>query len=486
MKLVTLCIICVFACAVIAQSQEPVTIQIEESLYQLYQKTASADVAVFGTGEDLEGTVLKATLLRDGSETPIAEWTTKVPYKPWEHVTFDLSKQPKGTYFIKAEVLHGTHVVAAMQSRALPYNPKPKVGFDKDSFLTVDGKPFFPIGMYTLQDGKGTDHDRVLKEARKAGFNTTVFYAYTVDTVTPLLNAAARQGIKAFVYPTIPFSVRKEPLRDVDAVKDVMARVNHKALLGWYVVDEPEGIGKAASQVVRDLYQLIKETDTSHPCSLVIMSPDAGRKYRMCADVIWTDPYPIPGSPAKRVADVVQGCVNGMTDGKPVWAVPQGFDWSVWHTGKVNGEHRPTDAEERCMTYLTLVHGAKGIIYWAHTASKYYIEDYPDHWNYMKKLAGEMRDLTPALLTPNAKRAVQVTPKEATLDTMVKEVGGQVYLFAVNREPTACSAGFRLDGIQSKRQVEVLFEGRKIQAADGIWKDDFKPLEVHVYRLSTR
>lgn len=461
-------------------------IAIQESLYQLYQKRASAVVSVSVRPSLVNGAVLKITLLKDGAKTPVAEKMLRPPFANRIPVDFDLSKQPKGTYYIKAQVVRGPDTGSSAQSRPMPYNPRPKVGFNKDGFLVVDGKPYFPIGMYTLQDGKGTNHDRVLQEAHDAGFNTTVLYAYTVDTVTPLLDAAARHGIKAFVYPTIPFSVRKEPLTDAQAVADVKARVDHPAVLGWYLVDEPEGIGKSSVAMARDLYQLVKQADTEHPCSVVIMSPKAGADYCLCQDVIWTDPYPVPGSPAKRVADVVKGCVDAMTDGKPVWVVPQAFDWSVWNKGKITGEHRPTDAEERCMTYLALVHGAKGVIYWAHTASRYYIEDYPSHWAYMKRLAGELRDLSPILLTPNAKRSVRVSPTNASIDTMVKEVGGQVYLFAVNRDAAACSASFSADGITAKRQVKVLFEGRNIQAVGGVWEDDFKPLEVHVYRLGAK
>ena len=86
--------------------------------------------------------------------------------------------------------------------------------------------------MYTLQDKAGKDHDAIMKEARAAGFNTTCFYAYTVESVMPLLDAAARNDIKAFVYPTIPFSVRKQPLSNDDIIRDVKARMNHPALLG--------------------------------------------------------------------------------------------------------------------------------------------------------------------------------------------------------------------------------------------------------------
>ncbi len=470
----------------VRQFEVRTAIEMQESLYQLYQKKASVAITVAIEPARVSDTVLELKLMREGTQAPVAVQKLRPPYALKTPVIFDLSKQPKGVYSIKAQVVKGRTMIASAQSRSMPYNPRPKVGFDKDGYLTVKGKPFFPIGMYTLQDGKGTDHDRVMAEAHKAGFNTTVLYAYTVDTVTPLLDAAARNDIKAFVYPTIPFSVRSVPLTDAQAVADVKARVHHPAVLGWYLVDEPEGIGKSSVAMARDLYQLVKQTDTEHPCSVVIMSPKAGADYCLCQDVIWTDPYPIPGSPAKRVADVVQGCVDAMTDGKPVWVVPQAFDWSVWNKGKINGEHRPTDAEERCMTYLALVHGAKGIIYWAHTASKYYIEDYPEHWSYMKKLAGEMRDLTPVLLTPNAERTVKVATEQPVIDTMVKEIGGQVYLFAVNREPGEYKASFTLAGIKHGKPAEVLFEGRQVQTTAGVWADNFKPLEVHVYKLPAR
>jgi len=250
-------------------------------------------------------------------------------------------------------------------------------------------------------------------------------------------------------------------------------------------VDEPEGIGKAESNPVRDLYQTVKETDTDHPCSLVIMSPRAAGEYQSCADVIWIDPYPVPSTPVTYVSTCTGGAVSEVGD-KPVWTIPQAFDWSVWRTGKVDKVHRPTPEEERCMTYLALVHGAKGIIYWAHTGSRYYIEDYPEHWAAVKKIAGELRDLSPVLLTLDSKRKIQLSPKDATIDIMVKELDGRTYVFAVNREPEPCGAGFLLSGTAADSKLDVLFENRAIQAKNGGWKDDFKPLEVHVYRLSAR
>jgi len=353
------------------------------------------------------------------------------------------------------------------------------VGFDKDGFLTVDGAPYFPVGMYTIQS-RGKDHDAYMKEAHEAGFNTTVFYALTTETVTPLLDAAGRNGLKAFVYPTMPFSLRKGTETTDSITKDIQDKMNHPALLGWYLVDEPEGIGKADPRKTLELYQLVKKIDPSHPCSLVIMSPKAASNFKDCADVIWTDPYPIPSKPASIIGPHTTACLNAIAP-KPLWVVPQAFDQSVWRTGKVKEIHRPTPEEEHCMTYLALVHGAKGILFWAHTASKYYIRDYPDHWEAMKKIAGELKLLTPVLLTPNSK--IQVAVEGSGIDWMLKEMSGALYLLAVNKDPKPTAVSFTLPDVD-KFQAEELFQSRRLAIEDGSIKDEFKPLEVHVYKLT--
>jgi len=460
----------------------PGPVVIEEAMYGLYHKRAEASIKVNVSPEQAAACELLVSLLAAGVTTPVEVATIKPPPTNPTPVSFDLSNRPAGRYYIQVELRQDGKVIYPARSRPMPYKPDAPVAFDANGFLTVDGKPYFPVGMYTLQDGKGSDHDSVLREASEAGFNTTVFYAYTIETVTPLLDAAGRNGIKAFVYPTGPFSVVGADATLANAAKDVAARKNHPALLGWYLVDEPEGIGKAAVGKTRELYQIVKETDPNHPCSLVIMSPGAAAKYRACTDIMWIDPYPIPHSPVTYVTSCVAGAVKAVEKDKPVWAIPQAFDWNVWNTGKVNGVHRPTNEEERCMTYLALVHGAKGIIYWAHTASKYYIRDYPDHWAYMKKLAGEMHDLTPVLLTPDSQVMPGLEPKDAPVDIMVKQLGGETYVFAVNHDTKACAVKLSLPGMTASVPVEVLFEKRSVAAENGAWQDDSTPLEVHVYK----
>ncbi len=462
------------------------TVEIQEKLYAMLYRRIEAAVSVNLPNEQKPGATLRAVLLDRSGTKALAVKQMKAPESGSALVSFKAEGLPAGRYLVKATVSAAGGVSYTSFSRPYPYEPKPKVGFDRQGFLTVGGKPFFPVGMYTIQDKGGKNHAGLQKEAAQAGFNTTVFYAYTNSALLPLMDAAAQSGLKAFVYPTVPVSVRKGDETREQMIADVKARMSHPALLGWYIVDEPEGIGKASADVAEELYRLVKETDPQHPCSMVTMSPTAAGLYRDGTDIMWVDPYPIPHAPADTVGKVTAGAVAAVEKDKPVWVIPQAFDWGIWRDGKflVEGVHRPTDAEERCMTYLALVNGAKGIIYWAFLGSRYSILDYPEHWAYMKKLAGEMRTLTPALLTPSVTGVLKTAPADAPLDTMLKRVAGQWYVFAVNRNPQSCSARITLPKALKAKTAEVLFEKRSVGVAGGSWKDDFKPLDVHVYRLA--
>jgi len=185
------------------------------------------------------------------------------------------------------------------------------------------------------------------------------------------------------------------------------------------------------------------------------------------------------------ISDFVHRSVASIERDKPLWNMPQAFDWSMWDKGHLDGEHRPNAAEERCLTYLALVNGAKGVIYWTFTGSRYYIVDYPEHWAAVKKIASEVRDLSPVLLTPTIARKLCVKQSGDSIQSMVKRMNGSWYVFAVNSARTPCTGSFDISGAKAS-DVEALFENRWIHGKSGEWTDEFKPLEVHVYRIASK
>jgi hypothetical protein len=398
----------------------------------------------------------------------------------------------EGAYVMRAEVIRGGKSFASSDSRIFPYNPKPKVGLNKDGFLLVDGKPFFPIGIYNLRTRLGTPTEKIpeiteniMRESAQAGFNSTVLYDYEPPFLDPLLDACERNGIKAFVYPTVPFHKRKGAESPDTIRRDMDTRKNHPAVIGWYVVDEPEGIGMATVKPVVDEYHTIKEYDTEHPCAIVIMTPPAAKEYRSATDIMWADPYPVPTQQVSYVGEVVSGTIRNIEKDKPMWDIPQAFDWNAFN-GKFDGVHRPNPVEVRCLTYMPIVNGAKGLIYWAHTAGSYYIQDYPEFWTAVKGIAGELRTLSPVLTTPTVAGKLSVTAKNNPIQTMLKKVNGEWYAFAVNSKAEPCEAAFKLTGLASGDKLDVMFENRSLTIEKGGWNDSFKPLDVHIYRVSAR
>ena len=68
------------------------------------------------------------------------------------------------------------------------------------------------------------------------------------------------------------------------------------------------------------------------------------------------------------------------------------------------------------------------------------------------------------------------------IDFVVKRHGGQTYVFAVAMREGDATATFSLPDAGNGR-VEVLGEGRTIEAVGGKWEDRFTGYQVHLYRL---
>jgi hypothetical protein len=96
----------------------------------------------------------------------------------------------------------------------------------------------------------------------------------------------------------------------------------------------------------------------------------------------------------------------------------------------------------------------------------------------------QVRELAPALNSPDvAAGAVVSSSKEGVpVDFVVKRHGGRTYLFSVAMREGGTTATLTLPGT-GDAPVEVLGEGRTIQAVGGKWEDRFTGYQVHLYRI---
>ncbi len=249
--------------------------------------------------------------------------------------------------------------------------------------FSVKSDPF-PIGIY------GATED-VFGELKEAGFNC-VLASSTKDYVL----SAKENGLKCIV--GIPDKSTENGL-DV-RVKEL---INTSNILCWYLDDEPEG--RCISPInIWKWGNYIRSFDKNQLTGLALVRSKRAGDYGDAVDILMVDTYPIPRRPMTWLSDSIDESSGSMSNrGKQVWAIIQAFGWSYFSESPIlKNAGNPTFEEERCLTYLAIVHGAKGILYYTYRGGGYEIKNFPEHWNDVKKIASELDILSPVLTTPDS------------------------------------------------------------------------------------
>jgi hypothetical protein len=368
-----------------------------------------------------------------------------------------------------------------------------RVYIDGHNNAVVDGKPFFPLGWY---DSPDYDH---MGEIADSPFNCILDYGADNKPkawMLKYLDAMQKKGLKLIyclndVYPTATYLEKSgwEGIKGNQAIADAVMKAyrNHPAVLAWYLNDE---LPRALAPQLVDYYARAKASDPTRPCYIVLCNMSELKYFPDTTDVMGVDPYPMPSGPVTLVRDWMDAANEAVGGHKPTWLVPQAFAWYQYNPEGSNRGRTPTASElqtgraptydeERCMTYLALTHGAKGLIYYCYYDLRV-LPQYKEMWGWMKTIAAEVRTLSPVLLSPEDMGTVAVTG--GNIDTRLKKADGRLYLLAVNPDKTPCQATFDLRRALPA-EVNVMFETRKAATQGNTLTDSFKPLEVHVYDL---
>ncbi len=342
--------------------------------------------------------------------------------------------------------------------------------------LLVNGLPFVPAGFYT-------DAGIAVQTAQtEAPLGFTVVAPYLTDNLAQ--RRATREDLRktldrcAAVGMWVQLDIRAASHPPHTEAKwqwlkeEVEAFRNHPALLSYYLADEPE-LGWAEPQDTIQAYRRIKELDPCHPVTMVFCRSDAAVRYAAGMDVVMTDPYPIPNGPVTSVVDYCERIRQDLGDALPVWVVPQAFG------GGEAWSREPSRQEERVMTYLALIHGARGIQYFI-CRPPIGNPTSPDLWNECRRLALEIGQLTPALTS--GEEPPKVTCSAPQVHVAVFQERGAVTVLAANVTnsplPLELSVDRPFAGL-----AEVLFENRRVKVASSRWTDVMDALGTRVYRL---
>jgi len=355
-----------------------------------------------------------------------------------------------------------------------------------------NGRPFFPIGIYHYPEGLPLEPR--LEELAEAGFNTVLS---GLTSSTDFMDSAHEHGIG--VLPTLGWNMVLSA--EGDEAKRQYLRENierlkgHPALLGYEAPDEIAWVdysqrsdpGGNLEGVLRG-YRYIRSIDPDTPIWMNHAPRNTVeylRSYSEAGDVLGTDIYPVPAGKGHSDLDQSLNCVGQYTEkleevgqGKPIYMVLQGFSWEDLHQGSMAPQ--PNWVETRFMAYDAICHGANGIIYWGMRFTR--LED--DIWGHLKRIASEMRDLTPVLLNGSRRDTDLADPD---LSFHLWEYEGYHYLFVLNtRSDGLPTRSVKLPDSWTGGGAEVLFEGRTLEVQDGAVMDSFPAYGVHIYSDDTR
>jgi len=293
-------------------------------------------------------------------------------------------------------------------------------------------------------------------------------------------------------------------IADQDTWKDQIA---NPTIVGWLSpVDEPDNILDGGKAMPLDKYmeqsQRIKRTDPTRPyfvCFGQGVANDAwkGRgapvedypKYMSVVDFIQYDVYPITNirkADGEKYLEMVGTGVSRIRkwtgNKKPVWC------W-IETTHIKDPAHAPTPAQTACEVWITMVHGARGVGYFCHDftlkekAASALSRDQA-MLAQLKITNAKLQKLARFISAPLAGEPVAAKADGGRVIFSVKKLADASAVLSVNVLNEAAKATIPLAGLKKGQKIEVLEEGRTIEAAqDGVFSDDFAPYQEHVYKI---
>ncbi|HLB73954.1 MAG TPA: hypothetical protein VJJ98_08040 [Sedimentisphaerales bacterium] len=295
-----------------------------------------------------------------------------------------------------------------------------------------------------------------------------------------------------------------------------LKHIDDPTIVGWMHGDEPDnaqslGQGKGygppiqPEKIVED-YRRIAAADPSRP---VILNLGQG--------VAWDGWYGrgVRTNHPEDYSEYVKGCDIASFDIYPavhdkpevagkLWHVGRGVErlvkWTegrkaVWNciecTRISNPKVKATPHQVRCEVWMSIVYGSMGLIYFVHEWQPRFNESAllsdAEMLSEVTEINKQIAALAPVLNSPTVENLVGVTSSngDAPIAVMAKRHDGAVYIFAVCMRAAETTATFTVQGLKATADVKTLGEDRKIDAKDGIFKDNFKPWDVHLYQVKS-
>jgi hypothetical protein len=366
-----------------------------------------------------------------------------------------------GRYLLRAELLDAAGAASARYPDyrivKLPARARERLNawYDERNVLHLGGRPTFVLGLYTTSgysttrstyahgDGWGTDR------MAQAPINMLINYHLGRAPMPALgvyLDDLHAHGMRYL--QTVNFYHRKDgqygqieyPAAKLgeDELNTWVAQTlgAHPGLAGFYVMDEQP------AEMVPSVFRQYRALAAAAPGSVTYGVLGDGREaqapaWRDALDVLGLDPYPIVKPAGQNdlamVGEWTRLGQDAVKRSRPLWMVLQYFPLTAaggW----------PTESELRAMSWMAIIEGARGLLYWSFGEKGLaWVKDPREReqrWAELVRVTKEIKALEPVLLAPDA-TVVSRESSGGTVRTLGKAApDGARYLFAYNTRNT--------------------------------------------------
>ena len=330
-------------------------------------------------------------------------------------------------------------------------------------------------------------------------------------------NAGKYQAIGINVYVALwrtPTAAQLDELKkhDIRAICHFRPELkDNPTIIGWMHGDEPDnaqslGQGKGygppvlPEKIVAD-YQRIKEADPTRPVMLnlgqgVAYDNYIGRgvrrgkledypKYVQGCDIVSFDIYPVVHD-AKEIAGRLWYVPRGVSRLRE-WTNDQKIVWNCIETTHISNEKiKATPRQVRAEVWMSVIHGSRGLIYFAHEFKPKFIEAGlladPEMSKAVGEINAQIKALAPALNSAPVTEGIEVesSDKDVPIAWTARRQGGKLYLFAVSMREGETQGTIT---VKNASKMSVLGESGTLEGAGGVFRDSFKDYDVHLYEM---